>query len=118
MATKKPKAEKPKKKINSRAKGATAELELSHFLTERGYKSRRGQQFSGGGDSPDVVSELPWHIECKRVEAGNLYNWLEQAKRDCKGKKPPLVVHRRNGKEWVAILPLEDLLAFILEIPA
>jgi Holliday junction resolvase len=114
---KKPKPEpKPKKKINSRAKGATAELELAHFLTERGYQSRRGQQFSGGGDSPDVVSTLPFHIECKRVQSGNLYKWMAQAKRDAKGK-PPMVVHRRNGEEWVAIIPLENLLTFLLECP-
>ena len=101
-------------RINSRQKGAAAERELANYLKARGWDSRRGQQFSGGKDSPDVVSELPYHIECKRVESGNLYNWLDQAKRDAeKGTKPPLVIHRRNGKEWVAIMPLDELLKII-----
>ena len=101
------------KRINSRAKGAAAERELANYLKDAGWQSRRGQQFSGAGDSPDVVSDLPIHIEVKRVEAVNLYVWLEQAKRDAKGKKPPVVIHRRNGKEWVAILPLDDFLKMI-----
>lgn len=96
---------------NSRAKGKRGELELAEFLRERGYGARRGQQFSGGADSPDVVCPdlAGIHLEVKRVEAGNLYSWLAQAERDA-GTKVPLVVHRRNGKEWVAIMRLEDLL--------
>lgn len=105
-----PKKTKPKKRINSRQKGAAGERELAEFLRQHGYEARRGQQFSGGGDSPDVVTNLEGvHIENKRVESGNLYNWLAQAQRDANGKVP-LVTHRRNGKEWVAIMRLEDLL--------
>lgn len=102
-------------KINSRAKGARAEVELSHLLTELGWPARRGQQFSGGTESPDVVcATLPFHLECKRVEKGNLYDWLKQAQRDSGGNKIPVVAHRRNGEDWVAILPLKDLLDLLL----
>ena len=103
--------------INSRAKGATGELELAEFLREHGYPdARRGQQFHGGADSPDVVCPgmEDFHLECKRVEKGQLYNWLEQAERDAGSGKTPIVAHRRNRKEWVAILRLEDLLDLIL----
>lgn len=100
--------------INSRNKGAAAERELAKFLRDRGIEARRGQQFSGGTDSPDVVAALPgYHIECKRVEQGNLYNWLAQAIRDAGPSKTPVVMHRRNRQEWVAILRLEDLLAIL-----
>ncbi len=110
MPKRKAKAKKRKPSINSRAKGARGELELAAFLKERGYEARRGQQFSGGGESPDVVHNIPGvHFEVKRVEAGNLYNWLAQAQRDAAGKVP-IVVHRRSNKEWVAILPLDELL--------
>lgn len=112
---KKPKKKKPK--INSRAKGAAAERELANELKERfGYVARRGQQFKGGADSPDVVCDQlgRYHIECKRVETGNLYNWLAQAQRDC-GTKTPVVVHRRNGKDWVAILTLKDFVLLTSE---
>ena len=103
--------------INSRQKGAAGERELAAFLVERGFEARRGQQFHGGGDSPDVVTNIPGvHFECKRVEKGNLYDWLAQAERDVggpEGEKIPVVAHRRNKKEWVAILPLDDLLTLL-----
>jgi Holliday junction resolvase len=103
--------------VNSRAKGKNGELELAAFLREHGFEARRGQQFSGGDDSPDVVHDIPGvHIECKRVEQGNLYDWLAQAKRDARSGTIPLVAHRRNRQEWVAILPLEDLLALLQDV--
>lgn len=99
--------------INGNRKGKVGERELAHYLRERGIEARRGQQFSGGESSPDVVSDLEGiHIECKRVEAGNLYTWLEQAKRDA-GDKVPVVMHRKSNQEWVAILPLENFLALV-----
>lgn len=103
-----------KKKINSRAKGARGERELANYLKEKGYESRRGQQFSGGDDSPDVVSTLPFHIECKRVQSLSLYKALAQATRDAEnGKKPPLVIHRKDNEEWVAILKLDDFIDLV-----
>jgi len=61
---------------NSRQKGKRAELLLSHRLTELGLPARRGVQYSGLAGNPDVVCDgLPnWHIECKMVEALNLYD--------------------------------------------
>jgi hypothetical protein len=52
------------------------------------------------------------HIECKRCQAGSLYGWLDQATKDA-GENVPVVMHRRNGCEWVAILPLRHFLALI-----
>lgn len=69
-------------------------------------KARRGQQFSGGADSPDVVCpELPTiHFEVKRVEASQvMYQWHDQAKCDA-GDKIPVVAHKRNGRKWLVIL--------------
>ena len=100
--------------INSRNKGAVGERELAKFFRDHGIEARRGQQFAGGTDSPDVIAELPgFHIECKRVEQGNLYTWLAQAQRDA-GNKIPVVVHRRSRRDWVAILPLSDFLNFVI----
>lgn len=98
---------------NSRAKGKVGELELAHFLTDHGFPARRGQQFKGGPGSADIESDhpalAPFHFECKRAEAGNPYVWLDQAIRDA-GNKVPIVAHRRNKEDWIAILPLSDLL--------
>lgn len=103
-------------RINSRAKGAVGEREFAQVLRDAGFGSaRRGQQFSGGADSPDVKCEelAEFHFEVKRVEAGNPYNWLAQAVRDA-GDKTPVVAHRRSREDWIAVVRLEDLLRLLL----
>jgi Holliday junction resolvase len=100
--------------MNSRAKGCRGEREWRDQLREAGFRARRGQQFCGGSDSPDVICpSLPEiHFEVKRVETGNLYNWMDQAGCDAKGKKP-VVAHKRNGRSWVCILKAEDFLTIL-----
>lgn len=86
--------------INSRTKGKRGELELSRLFRSWGYDTRRGQQFKGGADSPDVVG-LPYiHVECKRVERLDLEGALLQAHRDAGAGLLPAVFHRRNGGRW------------------
>lgn len=69
---------------NSRQKGASGERELARELARvLGCRARRGQQYSGSPDSPDVVTDIPGiHIECKRTETLRLYDALAQARRD------------------------------------
>lgn len=117
MAAKaKAKAKDAPKRKNSRRKGAVGEVEFAHYLTDHGCPAIRGQQHAGGVDSPDVRCEaLPHvHFEVKRVQAGNPYVWLEQAVRDAGRGKTPVVAHRKNNKEWIAILPMEDLMRFLI----
>ncbi len=105
-----------KGKVNGRRKGKVGELELAAFLRERGITARRGVQFKGGADSPDIVTDgalSDIHFECKRVENGSLYEWLAQAIRDAGDAKTPVVAHRKNDREWVAILRLSDLLRIL-----
>lgn len=100
--------------INSRRKGKTGELEFAQLLRSHGFEARRGQQHSGGADSPDVVTSIPGvHFEVKRVEAGNLYTWLDQAARDATPLKMPVVAHRKSRKDWVAILPMDEFLSLL-----
>jgi len=101
--------------MNSRMKGKAGELEVAQFIREHGFEEvRRGVQYRGGGDSPDLVGLPGCHVEVKRVERGSLYEWLDQAKRDSAGTgRTPVVAHRRNRREWVAILPLADFLKFV-----
>lgn len=102
--------------IHSRNKGKRGELELARLLRERGYTARRGQQFKGTPDSPDIVGLDGFHVECKRVEAGNPYKWLEQAKADAGEDQVPLVVHRKNNQDWITILTLDDFLNLLVTI--
>lgn len=95
--------------LNSRAKGADAERELAKVIAELfGITARRGQQFSGSPDSPDVVAWPGVHIECKRTEALRLYPAMAQAERDC-GDKVPVVIHRRSRDSWMLTVRLDRL---------
>lgn len=101
---------------NSREKGAAAEREVANILKEWGYEARRGQQFSGGSDSPDVLGLPGYHIEVKRTERTDIYGWLEQSKRDNgNSENVPVVVHRKNKEDWVVILSLTDFLTYLAE---
>lgn len=97
------------KRINSNSKGKVAEREVSELIRSYGFEARRGQQFSGGNESPDVVSDLPLHIEVKRVEAFSLYSAVEQCKTDCKSNQY-VIFHRKTKKEWVSILNSDTFL--------
>lgn len=103
----------------SRAKGCRGELEASKCWAHvMGGKARRGQQFAGGNDSPDVISSFPGiHLEVKRCERGNPYDWVGQARRDAQGKCP-VVLHRRNNQPWLLIMELSDAPKFLLEAGA
>lgn len=103
--------------IRSRDKGARAEREAAKVWAELlGCEARRGQQFSGGTESPDVVTSMEnVHLEVKRTERGNPYLWVAQAVRDA-GPKLPIVLHRRNGQEWLAIVRLADVPRLAKEI--
>ena len=101
-------------KINSRAKGCRGEREVAKLLRSYGYEARRGQQFSGSPDSPDVVSSLEgFHIEVKRVETFNLYKALEQTEKDKGEDERALIFHKKNGKEWVICMDANDFLQLL-----
>lgn len=99
-------------KLNSRQKGARGEREFSTFLKEHGIASRRTQQFCGsGGDSADVITDIEKvHFEVKRVETLRIYDAVMQAQADKKEGKIPVVAHKKNRGEWLAIMPMYDLL--------
>lgn len=100
----------------SRDKGARYEREVAQILNDWGFEARRGRQFSGSPDSPDVhAPDFPWHIEAKRTERLNLYAAFTQAIADC-GERMPAVVHRKNHSESLITLRLEDLLKVLKEL--
>lgn len=94
--------------INSRRKGAESERQLAHVLQGYGFEARRGCQFSGANGDPDVVGLPGIHIECKHVERLNIYEAVEQSKRDAREGELPTVFHRKNRKEWLVTMPLTE----------
>ena len=101
----------------SKDKGKVGEREVAALLKEYGFVARRGQQFSGRGDAPDVVHNMQGlHIEVKRTERLSLYEALEQAREDMNEGSVPVIFHRRSRKEWVVVLPASDFLTMMQEI--
>lgn len=97
--------------IHSKNKGKAGELEVAALLKEFGFEARRGQQFAGGGDSPDVVHNIPKiHIEVKRVEQFAMWDALAQATRDAADGRMPTVWHRKNKKDWVVVVDAREFL--------
>ena len=93
------------KRINSRQKGARGERQWRDELRANGYQARRGQQFSGSPESPDVVCPdlAGIHFEVKAVERLNVHEAFAQAERDAQGKVP-VVAHRRNFWPWLVTM--------------
>ena len=99
--------------INSRNKGASGERELANLLKSYGYKTWRGQQFSGANGDADVEGLMDVHIECKRVEKLNLYKAMAQSKRDASvNNEIPTVFHRKNRQKWLVTMELDDWIGF------
>ncbi len=99
--------------INSKKKGKTGELELSHKFTELGLPAHRSQQFKGAEDAADVCfDDMEFnkllHIECKRDEHLNVEKALQQAERDRGLGQTPIVCHRKNNEDWKVTLRLVD----------
>ena len=102
--------------MNSRQKGKVGERELASLLREHGYAARRGQQFSGAPDSPDVVCEaLSWlHFEVKRCERVDLRSWCAQAEGDSGGKYWAIQLRWNHGP-WLTVILSELFFQIIRE---
>ena len=74
---------------------------------------RRGVQYCGGNDSPDVI--LPGtrlHVECKRTETLSLYTAMAQAVADAPASSVPMIWHRRSHKKSLIVIESARLVEF------
>lgn len=101
----------------SRDKGKRGEREAASELIRLFHcEACRGRQYQGGDDSPDVKHSISGvHFEVKRTEKLALWPAVEQAANEC-GDNIPVVLHRPNGKPWLAIVPLEQLPALVVKL--
>ena len=101
----------------SKNKGKVGERDVAKLLRSRGYEAKRGVQFQGGNDSPDVVSELKaMHIEVKRVERLRIYAAMAQARYDKNDDQFPTVWHRKSHEEWLVTLRAQDFLDILVKL--
>ena len=95
----------------SRRRGQDGERELAKKLSTYGFDTHRGQQYHGGGDSPDVVGLPGVHIECKRVQALNIEKAMMQSRRDAEGTDDiPVVMHRKDREGWKVTMDLDEFM--------
>lgn len=99
----------------SRDKGKAGERELARRLRQYDCDCRRGQQYCGANGDADVIGLPGIHIECKRTERLSLYDAIGQAASDTKEGEIPVVMHRRNNSEWLAILQLDRFMEIYRE---
>jgi Holliday junction resolvase len=102
--------------VNSCRKGKVGERAWRDQLIAKGFSARRGQQFSGSPDSPDVVCEdlSHLHFEVKVVEALNVHKAMEQAVADA-GRKVPVVAHKKNRTDWLVTMRATDWFKILKE---
>jgi Holliday junction resolvase len=113
MLDKKPKKTPSQRGRMSKNKGAEGEREFAALCREYGFTDacRTAQHCGKNGGQADVKGIPGIHVEVKRCESGNLYIWLDQAKRDAAesgGEATPIVAHRKNGRDWVVIMEARD----------
>ena len=102
----------------ARRKGVVGEREVAALLEAHGWTVRG---LEGQGDhlatklTVSEGAEGSWtlHVECKRQERLQLWQWIEQANREAPPGTVPVVVFRRSRGEWRADLRLTDLLRLI-----
>ncbi len=106
-----------KQMTHSKNKGKRGELEVVELLEKYGFSARRGQQFKGTPDSPDIIHNMEgFHIEVKKVEAFHLHHALEQAIEDKAENETPLVFYKKNRKPWIVVLEAEDFLSLMQDL--
>jgi hypothetical protein len=99
-----------------RRKGATAEREVIAIIRAHGWphaeRTSNGRDQHGRGD---IVAGPPGcHLEIKRQERLNVPKALDQATADADHLDIPIVIHRPSRHEWMATLPLGDLLNLLV----
>lgn len=107
--------------VNGNRKGKNGELELARKFREFGYDARRSVQYNGKAEEgqPDLVGVPGIHVECKRTERLDLYGAMNQAKRDSEGTGDiPVVFHRKNDCEWLAVMRFDDFMKIYSEYDA
>lgn len=103
--------------LNSKAKGARFERSLASKFKEYGYEARRTAQYCGNtGDASDVIGLPGVHIEAKHQERMQLYDWMDQAKRDSeKSGNIPAVFHKKNNAEILVTVKFDDFMKIYKE---
>lgn len=100
----------------SRQKGKRGERAWAKELTDAGWPSKRGVQYQGGPDSPDVKSQMPGvHHEVKRTERLRIWDAMHQSIDEAPEGYMPIVAFKRNRHDWLVVLRKDDFFKLVRE---
>lgn len=105
--------------MNNRERGKRGERDARDAIRE--YLSLPGcfrAAQSSGSLSADLGGTGGLHFEVKLRKSLAVYDFIEQAIKDSKGKKVPAVVMRRDRGEWLLMMRLSDTPSFIQSLTA
>lgn len=98
---------------SQRVKGAAGERELAAILSDALgciVKRTLGQARDGGADIQ--TGRFLWEV--KRRKKLSVYEFMEQIEKACEGTNNlPVVAMRADGKDWLVMMRLEDVLFMI-----
>ena len=101
--------------ITERRKGAEGEREVVRAMHRHGWgfaeRTSRGIAQEGKGDI--AYGPAGCHIEVKRQERLSVPAAFDQVLRDADPADIPILIHRPSRHEWMATLPLEELLPLL-----
>jgi len=99
-----------------RAKGTRGELEVAKLFRGQGFDCVRTPNSGGLHVKADLAGVTGFHIEVKRQETAMVWKWMKQAQEDAyddAGISEPVVVFRRNGSRWLALVDAEAFAALV-----
>lgn len=93
---------------SEREKGKRGEREVASLLRARGFDgARRGRQYAGHPEAPDVLGVPGCHLEVKYREKLNVPAAYEQARAEA-GCAVAVLIHRRSRGRWLVTVALDD----------
>lgn len=103
----------------SRNKGKRGERMAADIFRKRGFKAKRGVQYRGGLNSPDInVEETDAFInhEVKNMVRVDVYKALEQSHVDAGPDRVGVVVYKCSRKPWLVAMSLFDYINILQEL--
>ena len=61
----------------------------------------------------DLIGVPGVHVEVKRCERAQIWDWIKQAEKDCERGDIPAVHFRRNRSDWYVSVPLEAFIELL-----
>lgn len=97
----------------SRRRGGIGEREVVEIAKAHGFDQARRNFGSGAQGGNDVVGIPGCAVEVKYQETLKIWQALAQCEEAAHATEIPVVAFRRNGSQWYAALPLDELLALL-----